>query len=112
MIIYALIIFYLLGFSIYSMVYGIGVIPNASDVYAKVKEKYLVDEKVAKVTLQVLEAKDYRSMPNFVKDKIGKNITITVAKDDLPYFQKDMVNVLVSLDGDQKQQFYTARIKP
>ncbi len=70
------------------MVYGIGVIPNASDVFAKVKEKYLVDEIVAKVTLQVLELKDYQSMPNFVKDKIGKDITITIAKEDLPYFIK------------------------
>jgi len=93
------------------MSYGIGTMPNASDVYAEVKEKQVVGE-IAKIRLHVIDAKDYKSMPNFVKDQIGGDITITVSKDDLPFFEKDKVNVLVSLTGDERQQEYTARIKP
>jgi len=92
------------------MGYGISVAPNASDVYAKVKGKTINGE-LGKVRLLVLEAKDYNQMPNFVKDKIGQDIEITVSKDDLKYFEREDVNVLVSFIGDEKQQSYTARIK-
>jgi hypothetical protein len=58
-----------------------------------------------------MSAKDYKEKPDFVKEKIGEEIYITVSKQDLDYF-KDTVNVLISFVGDEKQQFYTARIKP
>jgi hypothetical protein len=58
-----------------------------------------------------MSAKDYKEKSNFVKEKIGEEIDITVSKQDLDYF-KDTVNVLISFVGDEKQQFYTARIKP
>jgi hypothetical protein len=48
-----------------------------------------------------------------VKENIGKVITIVVSKDDLDFFKaKDEVNLLISLSGDERGQFYTARIKP
>ncbi len=109
--VFALLIFYLLVYVDYCMVNGIEVTPNASDVVAKVKDKIPID-KTANVTLHVLEANDYQNMPNFVKDKIGKDITITVSIDDLPYFDKDVVNVLISFVGDDRGQMYTAQIKP
>jgi len=93
------------------MANGIEVIPNASDVVAKVKDKTAVN-KTSNVTLHILEANDYQDLPNFVRDKIGKDITITVSIDDLPYFGKDIVNVLISFVGDERGQMYTARIKP
>ncbi len=111
MFIITLLTFYLLAYNMQYVDYGIGVIPNAGDVYAEVKEKVLAGN-VAHITLHILEAKDYNSMPNFVKDQVNKDITITVSKDDLPYFEKDRVNILVSLEGDGKQQSYTAKIKP
>lgn len=92
------------------MGYGIGVAPNASDVYAKVNGKTINGE-LGRVRLHILQAKDYNQMPNFVKDKIGKEIEITVSKDDLKYFEREDVNILVSLIGDEKQQSFTARIK-
>jgi hypothetical protein len=88
-------------------------IPNASDVHAFVKEKQ-VEEKgnTAYVKLQVISADNFRSMPNFVRENIGKVITIVVSKDDLDFFkEEDEVNLLVSLSGDERGQFYTARIK-
>lgn len=93
------------------MGYGISVTPNASDVYAKVNGRTIIGE-LGKVRLLVLQAKSYNQMPNFVEDKIGKEIEITVSRDDLKYFERDDVNILVSLIGDEKQQSYTARIKP
>ncbi len=93
------------------MGYGISVAPNAGDVYAKVKGKTVIGN-LGIVKLFVLEAKDYNKMPNFVKDKIGKEIEITVSKNDLTFFEKENVNILVSLTGDEKQHSYTARIKP
>ena len=93
------------------MDYGIGVTPNAGDVYTKVKGR-TIDGEVGKVKLFVVEAKDYQHMSNFVKDRIGKEIEITVSKDDLAFFDKEDVNILVSLIGDEKQQSFTARVKP
>jgi hypothetical protein len=94
---------------------GVGVIPNASDVYAVVKRKWedSGEKNIGYVRLQMVSANDYRGMPNFVKEKIGKEIDTTVSKQDLDFF-KHTVNVLVSFVGDEKQQqqFYTARIKP
>ena len=101
---------YLSQLSTSSMGYGIGIQPNASDVYATVKEKKVVNE-TGYVTLHVMEAKNYKSMPNFVSDQIGKNITVVVSKDDMPYFSKENVNVLISVIGDEKHQEYTARLK-
>ena len=62
--------------------------------------------------LFIVEAKDYEQMPNFIKDKIGKELDIVVSKDDLSYFDREEVNILVSLIGDEKGQSYTARVKP
>ena len=93
------------------MGYGISAAPNASDVYAKVNGRTIIGE-LGKVRLLVIQAKDYNQMPNFVEDKIGKEIEITVSKDDLKYFERDDVNILVSLIGDEKQCSYTARVKP
>jgi hypothetical protein len=89
-------------------------IPNTSDVHALVKEKQVEEkENTAYVKLQVISADNFRSMPNFVKENIGKVITIVVSKDDLDFFkEEDEVNLLVSLSGDERHQFYTARIKP
>ena len=109
--VFGLLTFYLLAFVSYSMSYGIGATPNAGDVVAEVKGKVPMGN-TAEVTLHVLEVRDYQNMPNFVKDKIGKDITITVSIDDLPYFEKDIVNVLISFVGDERQQLYTARLKP
>jgi hypothetical protein len=92
----------------------VSIIPNASDIHAIVKEKR-VDEKenVAYIKLHVITADNYKSMPNFMKENIGKVITITVSIDDLNFFEKDKeVNLLVSVSGDERQQFYTGRIKP
>ena len=102
---------YLLQVQTYSMSYGIGIIPNSSDVYATVKDKKIIND-VGYVTLHINEVKDYNSMPNFVKDQIGKDIMIVVSKDDLSYFNKENVNVLISVIGDEKGQEYTAKIKP
>ena len=93
------------------MISGIGIVPNVSDVYATVKEKKIIND-VGHVTLHIIEAKDYESMPNFAKDQLGKDITVVVSKDDLPCFNKESVNVLISVIGDEKGQEYTARIKP
>lgn len=102
---------YLSQVDIYSMASGIGIIPNASDVYATVKEKKIING-TGYVTLHVIEAKNYKTMPNFVSDQIGKDITVVVSKDDIPYFSKENINILVSVIGDEKHQEYTARIKP
>lgn len=91
----------------------ISIIPNASDVRAIVKDK-LIDEKenVVYIKLYVIRADNYKSMPNFVRENIGKEITLTVSKDDLDFFKKNEVNLLVSVSGDERRQFYTGRIKP
>src|SRR5215212_6786711 len=93
---------------------GVGVIPNASDVIAVVKRKWedSRQKNIGYVKLHVLSANDYKGMPNFLKEETGKEIDITVSKEDLDFF-KDTVNVLISFIGDEKQQqFYTARRKP
>lgn len=110
-IVFSLFIFYLLASSNYYMGYGIEATPNASDVIAEVIDKMSMG-KIAKVSLHVLEARDYQNMPNFVKDQIGKDINITVSIDNLPYFEKNIVNILISFVGDEKQQMFTTRIKP
>lgn len=102
---------YLSQVSTYSMASGVGIMPNASEVYAMVKEKRIINA-TGYVTLHVVEAKNYKSMPNFVSDQIGKDITVIVSKDDIPYFYKENVNVLISVIGDEKHQEYTARLKP
>ena len=92
----------------------ISIIPNVSDVHARVKER-LVDEKenIAHIRLHVIRADDYESMPNFVKECIGEEITLTVSKDDLDFFKgNEEVNLLVSVSGDERHQYYTGRIKP
>jgi hypothetical protein len=90
------------------------VIPNASDVHGLVKEKQIGEkENTADVKLHIISADNYMSMPNFVKDNVGKVITIVVSKEDLSFFNEEAeVNLLVSLSGDERQQFYTARVKP
>lgn len=102
---------YLSQINSYSMGSGIGITPNAGDVYATVKEKKIIND-TGYVTLHIIEAKNYKSMPNFVSDQIGKDITAVVSKDDIPYFSKENVNVLISVIGDEKNQEYTAKIKP
>jgi hypothetical protein len=89
-------------------------IPNASDVHALVKEKR-VDEKgnTAYIKLQVISVDNFRSMPNFVKENVGKVITVLVSKDEVDFFkEEDEVNLLISMSGDERGQAYTARIKP
>ncbi len=93
------------------MGYGVSAAPNASDVHAKVKGTKRAGE-IATIRLFIVEAKDYDQMPNFVKDKIGKEIEITVSKDDLKFFERAEVDILISVAGDEKGQSYTARIKP
>lgn len=87
--------------------------PNASDVHGIVKDK-LIDEKedVVYIKLYVNRADNFKSMPNFVKEDIGKEITLTVSKDDLDFFERNEVELLVSISGDEKHQLYTGRIKP
>ena len=80
-----IVMIYLLQVQIYAMSYGVGIMPNFSDVYATIKDKKIIND-VGYVILHINEARDYNSMPNFVKDQIGKDITITVSKDDLSYF--------------------------
>jgi hypothetical protein len=92
--------------------HGVGVVPNASDVHAKVRETKSNGD-TATVRLFIVEAQDYEKMPNFVADKTGKELDIVVSKADLSYFQRGKdVNILVSMIGDEKGQSYTARIKP
>ncbi len=93
------------------MEYGVGVIPNASDVYAKVRGITSSGD-IAIVKLFIIKANNYEKMPNFVKDKIGKELEITVAQRDIDFFEKDEVNILISMIGDEKRQSYTARVKP
>jgi uncharacterized 2Fe-2S/4Fe-4S cluster protein (DUF4445 family) len=93
------------------MGYGVGVMPNTSDVYAKVKGITSSGD-IATVKLFIIKADDYEKMPNFVKDKIGKELDITVAQSDIDFFVKDEVNLLISMIGDEKGQSYTARVKP
>ncbi len=93
------------------MGYGVSVAPNTSDVYAKVKGTTSNGD-IATVRLFIVEAKDYEQMPNFIKDKIGKELDIIVSKDDLSFFNREEVNILVSVIGDEKGQSYTARVKP
>src|SRR3712207_4053006 len=90
---------------------GVDVVPNASDVHAKVRETKSNGD-IGTVRLFIVEAQDYEKMPNFVQDKIGKELDIIVSKTDLSFFQigKD-VNILISMIGDEKGQSYTARIK-
>lgn len=102
---------YLSQVSTYTMASGVGIMPNASEVYAIVKEKKIANE-TGYVTLHVIEAKNYKSMPNFVSDQTGKDITVIVSKDDIPYFDKENVNLLISVIGDERHQEYTARLKP
>jgi hypothetical protein len=90
---------------------GVNISPNASDVHAIVKEKHATNG-VAYVTLHILTAEDYKSMPNFMKENIGKDIVVVVSKDDLCFFDKNEVNVLIAVSGDEQGQFYTAKIKP
>jgi uncharacterized membrane protein len=90
---------------------GVSISPNASDVHAIVKEKYTKNG-IAYVTLDIIAAEDYKSMPNFMKENIGKDIVVMVSKDDLSFFDKKEVNVLVAVSGDERSQFYTAKIKP
>jgi len=97
----------------FSAEYLVNIIPNASDVHAIVKDKRVQEkDNTAYIKLHVIRADNYKSMPNFMKDNIGKVITIVVSKDDLDFFKKDQVNLLVSVSGDERHQFYTARIKP
>lgn len=93
------------------MGYGVGVTPNVSDVYAKVKGITSSGD-IATVKLFIVKADDYEKMPNFVKDKIGKELEITVAQSDISFFEKDEVNVLISMIGGEKGQSFTARVKP
>jgi hypothetical protein len=93
------------------MGYRVSVAPNASDVYAKVKGITSTGD-IATVRIFVIKAEDYKKMPNYVKDKIGREIEIAVSKDDISFFEKDEVNVLVTMIGDEKGQSYTARVKP
>jgi hypothetical protein len=93
------------------MGYGVSVAPNTSDVYAKVKGTTRSGD-LATVRLFIVEAKDYEQMPNFIKDKIGKELDIVVSKDDLSFFNREEVNILVSVIGDEKGQSYIARVKP
>jgi hypothetical protein len=102
---------YLFPIEIYSMNSGVSIMPNSSDVYATVKEKKIIND-IVYVTLHINEAKDYKSMPNFIKDQIGKDVIVVVSTDDLAYFNKDNVNVLLSVTGDERGQQYTAEIKP
>jgi hypothetical protein len=93
------------------MGYGVGVTPNMSDVYAQVKGITSSGD-IATIKLFIIKADDYEQMPNFVKDKIGKELDITVAQSDIDFFEKDEVNILISMIGDEKGQSYTARVKP
>lgn len=93
------------------MGYGVSVAPNTSDVCAKVRGTTRSGD-IATVRLFIVEAKDYEQMPNFIKDKIGKELDIIVSKEDLSFFDRDEVNILVSVIGDEKGQSYTARVKP
>jgi hypothetical protein len=93
------------------MASSVSIVPNTSDVHAIVKNTTPIDEEdVANVTLYIISAKDYKSMPNFMKDNVDKNITVIVSKDDLNFF-KGEVNVLVSVFGDEKGQFNVAKPK-
>jgi hypothetical protein len=94
------------------MASNVGIIPNASDVRAIVKDRHL-ENGTAYVTLHILTAEDYKSMPNFIKGSVGEDIQIVVSKDDLVFLDMNkQVNVLVSILGDEQGQYYTARLKP
>ena len=91
---------------------GVSVVPNASNVHAKARE-ITSNGDVATVRLFIVEAKNYEKMPNFVEDKIGKELDIVVSKGDLSFFERrEEVDILISVIGDEKGQSYTARVKP
>jgi hypothetical protein len=108
---FLLVIFILLSTRMDIMANGVSIAPNASDVHAIVKEKHVTNG-IAYVRLHILTAEDYKLMPNFMKENIGKDIVVMVSKDDLSFFDKKEVNVLVAVSGDERGQFYTAKIKP
>lgn len=93
------------------MATNVGIRPNAGDVHAIVKASRSENE-TAHVVLNILNVRDYESMPNFINGKIGEDIEIVVSKDDLNFFKVGKeVDVLVSVSGDQRGQFYTATLK-
>jgi len=106
-------IFVLLIIGITQMAAGVSIIPNTSEVHAIVKQRSIVDgEKTARLTLYVLSANDYNGMPNFMKENVGKNVTVVVSGDIIHCFEHDEVNILVSVVGDERGQFYIAKPKP
>jgi hypothetical protein len=90
----------------------VSIMPNASDVHATVKEIHVDDEEnIAHIKLHVTKADNYKTMPNFMAENIGKDITIPVSKGDIDFFKKGEVNLLVSVSGDERHQSYTGTIK-
>lgn len=105
-------IFILLHQNLHYMTGAVSFIPNASDVIAIVKEKHTANG-LGYVTLHIISANNYKSMKNFIKDYVGKDVTVVVSESDLTFFDKKEVNVLVSVSVDKGgEQSFTAKIKP
>jgi hypothetical protein len=105
-LIFLIAVYILLAIGITRMAAGVSVIPNNSEVRGLIKEKSIDNAGVSRLTLYVISANDYNGMPNFMKENIGKNITVLVQSNKLHCFKSNEVNMLIKLSGDERGQFY------